>query len=427
MDCPDHLHDEHNCYPLACEKMAPRDGQLAPCTLQQMAELQGGRRSKTEKLVAHLGSRKKYVVAIENLQFYLRQGMVLKKVHRAIEYTQKPWMRDYIDHNTAMRNQAKREGNAVLTDFFKAANTNVFGKTMENTREYSCVRFATTMRDFTGYVNVPNFKEGKFVNDQVATMHIRKTEVKLDKPIYAGQKILDLSKMLMYDFHYNVIRKKYGASARLLFTDTDSLCYVINTDDIFDDMAELQQHFDFMKIKRSMPGGRLAGTFPEGHGVVGLMKPEMDGDIITEMVLLKPKMYALQRLVAMKEGRAAVAAVEAARSHPDPSTMSAADLKLRLDPDAMSKAQSQLRKAEQVKAKGFKSSLTTFEVYKNSLFHNQLEYVEDTNIRSKNHVVHTKTTRRVGPSPVLGDKRYEIKDSHNTLALGHWRSRIEGS
>ena len=117
-------------------------------------------------------------------------------------------------------------------------NNSVFGKSMENVRKRQNIKLVTDVDKFQKYVSKPTFINGKIFNENLVAVHCVKEKLMLDKPIYVGFSILDLSKTLMYDFHYGYIKTKYGAKAILLFTDTDtdSLCYEIETQDVFEDM-----------------------------------------------------------------------------------------------------------------------------------------------------------------------------------------------
>ncbi|VDI52955.1 Hypothetical predicted protein [Mytilus galloprovincialis] len=207
LEYPQDLHDDHNDYPLAPENV----------------EI-----NKVRKLVPHLGKREKYTLHYRNLKMYLDMGMKLTKVHRIIGFKQSPWLKTYIDLNTRLRAAAKTDSER---EFFKLMNNSVFGKTMENIRKRVDVRLVTTEKQALKLVAKPNFDRRVVFTENLVAVHMKKTKLKFDKPIYLGACILDISKLLMYDFHYRFVRKTYGDRARLLFTDTDSLAYEIQTDD----------------------------------------------------------------------------------------------------------------------------------------------------------------------------------------------------
>ena len=156
-------------------------------------------------------------------------GLKLKTIHRALEFNQTSWLAQYIDYNMKKRMQAK---NAFEKDFFKLMNS-VFD-----------VRLVTDHNKFLKMLSKPTYVgKREFTEDLVAVHKIKETLV-LNPPAYVGMYILDLSKTLMYDFHYNYIKKKYGSRAKLGFTDTDSLCYEIETGDAYKDFWADKHQFD---------------------------------------------------------------------------------------------------------------------------------------------------------------------------------------
>ena len=123
-----------------------------------------------------------------------------------------------------MRKEAKLD---FEKDFFKLMNNAVFGKTMENLRNRTNIQLVNNSKKMIKLCAKPAFKFFKIFNEDLVGVHMAKLKLKLNKPIYVGASFPDLSKILMYDYHYNHIMLKYGANAKLLFTDTDSLCYEI--------------------------------------------------------------------------------------------------------------------------------------------------------------------------------------------------------
>ena len=230
--------------------------------------------------------KEKYVVHYRNLKFYLEQGMVLKNIHRVVSFNQSPWMKPYIDFNTTQRAKAQY---TYQKDFFKLMNNATFVKTMENVRQRIRFEMVNDETRFKKLVNDPTFDNAIIINENLTGVMRRKALVKLDKPIAIGMCILDLSKLWMYDFHYNTIKKQYNDKATLLFTDTDSLTYQITTDDVYQDMAKQQHLYDF-------------SDYPKNHDlydesnkkVIGKFKDESNSKIITEFVGLRAKMYSFK-------------------------------------------------------------------------------------------------------------------------------------
>ena len=191
-----------------------------------------------------------------------------------LEFEQKPWMAIYIDFNTEKRKHANNE---FEKDFFKLMNNSVFGKTMENLRKRRNIKLISDSTKFKKYVAKPSFVGGVIFNENLVAVEYVKEKLKLNKPIYVGFSILDLSKTLMYDFHYGFIKNKYGNNAKLLFTDTDSLCYEIHIEDFYKDMYDNKELFDMSDIK---------GEFNDNTNkkVVGKMKLEYPDNVIKEFI-----------------------------------------------------------------------------------------------------------------------------------------------
>ena len=198
LEYPEHLHDAHNDYPLAPEKRVTETRKMSEYQRRLMTDL-CLKPPKTEKLVLTLEDKEKYVVDYKNLQFYLRQGMRLKKVHRVIEFDQEPWMEPYISMNTEFRKQAKSD---FETDFYKLMNNSVFGKTMENLRNRVDVKIvrAWEANKIRKLVSDPSFHSFTLFSNDMAGIHMHKRRLVLNKPVYTGMTILENSKILMYDF-----------------------------------------------------------------------------------------------------------------------------------------------------------------------------------------------------------------------------------
>jgi len=169
-------------------------------------------------------------------------------------------------------------------------NNAVFGKTMENVRDRIDLKVAFDEDYYKKYVGMPNFNSSKIlVDDKMMLMKLDKKTVKLDKPIYAGFTILDLSKYHMYDFHYNTMKPKYGEKLELMMTDTDSLVIRVETEDFYKDMVEMKEHFDMSEYSKSNP------IYDETNKkVIGKFKDETGDKIITKFVGVRSKCYAFE-------------------------------------------------------------------------------------------------------------------------------------
>jgi hypothetical protein len=296
----------------------------------------------------------------------------LTKIHRGIKFDESPWLKSYIEKNTELRKGAK---NPFEKDFFKLANNSVFGKTMENIRKRVDVRLVNGRKRAEKLVAKPNYKSLTIFDENLIAVHMKRTKLVFDKPVYVGMSILDLSKTLMYDFHYGFIKEKYGDSAKLLFTDTDSLMYEIRTEDFYEDIKDdVESRFD-------------TSDFPEGHPsriqgfnkkVPGLMKDETGGKVIEEFVGLRAKLYSYK----LFEGK------------------------------------------ESKKCKGIKKSV----VEKGIQHQDYVDCLESRDpkmrkmniIRSHKHEISSETVNKVALS-AADDKRFIQEDGIDTLAHGNWR------
>ena len=166
-----------------------------------------------EKLVPNLHDKKSYIIHILALDQALAHGLILERIHRAIELDQSAWMKPYIDFNTQLRTQAK---NDFEKNFFKLINKVVFGKTMENIRKHRNIRLVTNRESYLKTVMKPNFKSGVLFGENLMGCEMGKIKVVMNKPIYLGQAILDLSKIVMYEFHYVYMKPKYGDDLKLV-------------------------------------------------------------------------------------------------------------------------------------------------------------------------------------------------------------------
>ena len=174
-------------------------------------------------------------------------------------------------------------------DFFKLMINSVYGKTMENLRKRINVRLVNNAKDFLKYTNRPTYVTHKiFGKDYNAFPEIKQVLV-LNKPISVEFTVLELSKLLMYDFHHNFIKKNFNAE--LLFTDTGSLTYEIKSEDVYKEFFKLKDLFDFSNYSKDSEFFNIINM-----KVVGKMKDEFRGVIATEFVGLKSKMYSIKEI-----------------------------------------------------------------------------------------------------------------------------------
>ena len=355
LEYPEELHDLHNDYPLCPERVECDKG--------------------VKKLIPNLRNKNNYVVHYKTLIQYLRLGMKLKKIHRGIKFIEAAFLKPYIDKNVKLRTQAK---NNFEKDFFKLMNNAVFGKTMENIRNRVNVKLVNAGEQFKKLASKPNYESRKIFNENLVSVHMKKTSLTMNKPVYLGMSILDLSKTLMFDFHYKYIKPKYGSKAKLLFTDTDSFIYEIQTEDFYKDISgDVRDRFDTSDYPEGHPSGLPTGI---NKKVLGMFKDEAAGKIIKEFVGLRAKLYSYK----MEEGK------------------------------------------ENKRCKGIKKAVVeksiTHENYKTCLETGKEQLRRQNIIRSYEHVLYTEEVNKIALS-AADDKRYLLKDSYDTLAWGHHKIR----
>ena len=187
--------------------------------------------------------------------------------------------------NTGLRKLAR---NDFEKDLFKLMNNSVFGKTMENIRKHREIKSVTTVKKRSKLVSKPNYHTINLISEDLSIIEMKKTKVKMNKPIYLGLPILEISKILMYEFWYDYMKPKYNDNVRLCYMDTDSFIMNIKTNDFYKDISDdVDNRFDTSNYEVKRP--LLMG---ENKKVIGLMKDEQGGEIITEFVTLRPKTYS---------------------------------------------------------------------------------------------------------------------------------------
>ena len=183
---------------------------------------------KCNKLFCDFHYKKNYVVHIKALKQELNHGLILNEQHKVIQFNQKAWLKPYIDMNTKLRTEAK---NDFEKDFFKLMNNAVFGKTMENVRKNRDIKLVTTDKIKSQLASESNYHTSKHSSENLTAIEMKKPKVKMNKPLYLGMSILDISKTLIYEFRYYYIKPKYRDKAKLCYMDTYSFIIHIKTKD----------------------------------------------------------------------------------------------------------------------------------------------------------------------------------------------------
>ena len=272
--------------------------------------------------------------------------------------------------NTTLRTEAENE---FEKDFFKLMNNTVFGKTMENVRNYRDIRIVTTNKQRDKLASEPKYYTTKYISQNLLIMEMKKTEVKMNNPIYLGQAISDISKILMYEFWYDYISPKYGEKARLCYTDTDSFIIHIETERFYKDIAnDVDSWFDTSNCdkndERPLPIGKK-------KKVIGMFKDRLGGKTTIEFYALRTKTYAFL-----------------------------------LDDHT-----------EKKRAKGTERCIIKneimFEHYKDCLFNDKNLIKSQLRFKSDHHNVHTVEVKKIALSNI-DDKRLQIFDRITTYPYG---------
>jgi len=178
-------------------------------------------------------------------------GLKIKKIHRGISFFDDAWLKPYINLNTQLRT---KDSNLFDNDFLKLMNNSDFGKTMENIRNRVNFHLVNSQKSLKGYSEKPNFHHLTIFDENLVAVNMKKTELVFNKPVYLGRSILDISKMLMNNFHYNYIKKMCGSKPILLMTDADSFMFEIKTGDFFKDISgDVREKLDTSNFPQNHP------------------------------------------------------------------------------------------------------------------------------------------------------------------------------
>ena len=348
VDYPNELQDLHRDFPFLPERLVVNN---------------------TEKLICNLQNKKDYVVNINTLKQALENGLKSINVHQVIEFDQEEWLKEYINLNTELQ---KKATNDFEKDFFKLMNNAVFGKTMENVRKHRDIKFVKTDKKRKKLVSEPNFHTMKLIDDNLAIIEMKKVKVRMNKPIYLGMSILSISKITMYEFSYDYIKNKYGERANLCYTDTDSFIINVKTEDFYKDISgNVIERFDTSNYIHDRP-------LPIGVNkkVLGLMKDELGGGIITEFVALRPKAYSYK-----------------------------------------TEDNVELKKAKRTK-KCIVNKMLNLNDYKNCLLHNRKVLRSQQRFKGENHSAYTENINKIALS-CNDDRRFTATDGIESYPYGY--------
>lgn len=351
---PTKLHDKHNEFPFLADNICPPG-------------------SKQKKLICNLEHKQNYVIHYQTLQQALKNGLLLKKIHRAIKFKQSPFLKPYIDLNTEMRNKSK---NKLEKDCYKLFNNSIYGKSLENVDKRVDIKLVTHWQNIgkkqgaETLISRPNFKNSLVFTENLVAIQMERLKVTYNKPVYIGFTVLELSKTVIYGFYYDYIKNKYGDNAILLYTDTDSLVLYVKTNNFYTDIQQNLDRFDTSNYDENN-----VYKITKNKSVLGRMKDEFAGKPIVSFYGTGAKAYCVN-----------------------------------------------LENNSEKKAKGVKKY-----VIQNSISQNDYKDVIENNItlfrkmnifKSILHDIYTQLKNKVALSP-KDDKRYIIPGLFRTLARGH--------
>lgn len=369
---PVKLHDAHQDYPMAPVKLSKPFSDLSPFS-QRTVEKHGLKPScGFEKLMTTLEDKDHYILHYRNLQLYLRHGLKLKRVHRVLSFKQAPMMRDYICFNSRKRAEAT---NSFDTSLFKLLSNSLYGKTIERADNRTMIKLISNIQAYENFISKVTMKSSKIINPNLVALEMKHPILKVDKPVYLGCVILELAKFYMYKFHYESMKPHFGDRIKLIYTDTDSLLYEVQTKDLYNDL-------------KSFPVGTFDfSNYPKDHllynetfkRVPGCFKDETNGQIIESFVGLRSKMYAIKMS--------------------DP----------KLSEIKVAKGVKRPVISHCLKYKNYVDCLLKLEIYQHS-FHS---------IRSDRHQVYTYFQEKTSLSP-FDDKRWILDDGINSIPYGHY-------
>ena len=231
--------------------------------------------NKVNKLFASVFDKNNYAIHIYALKQALNHGSIIKKSTLVISFNHSTWLKLYIDMNTELRTKAK---NDFEKGYFKLKNNAAYGNTMENIRKQRDIRLVNNDEKRKGFASEPNYHATKHISEDLLIMEMKKRELYMNKPIYLGQAILDISKTIMYELWYEYIKPVYGDKVRVCYMDTDSFVMMIETDDFFKDINnDVEQRFDTSNFDKNDNRTLLIN---KNKKVIGKFKDELGGKII---------------------------------------------------------------------------------------------------------------------------------------------------
>jgi len=282
---PEKLHKTHSNFPVAPENVEIRFENLSPLSQDFCFSLENNDKYKDVKLVSTFHKRREYVTHFKNLKLYLELGLELKKVRRVLKFRQNNFILPFIERCTFFRQMSKTK---FERDQFKKVANSVYGKTIQNARNYIQVRLHSTLASLQRALNSHSFTNFSIIGDKLVQTNHRLTEIKHDKPISVGFTILELSKHFMFDFYYNKLAKGLNCEIDLGMSDTDSLLFKVGNAEVF--RKHIHPYMDYSNYPPEHP------LFSDvNNSKLGFFKDELAGvNKCSEFVGLRSKCYAMK-------------------------------------------------------------------------------------------------------------------------------------
>lgn len=366
LDYPEELHILHDDLPMAPEHLKITYEMLSPHAKKLCDSLNLKHVLPCKKLTPNFFKKKNYICHYLNLKYYVENGLEIKKIHKILSFSQKAWLKDYINFNNEKRRDAT---NDFEKSFFKKMNNSFYGKTCMNLRKRQNVKATTNAEQCKKYLSSPSLEYFEIVNDFLTLFKCRKTNLIVDKPIYVGFTVLELSKLKMYSLYYDYFKSFYKENCSLVYIDTDSLFLSIKCKNVYYD---LKKHFhDIIDFSNYDSNHEMHDL--KNKGKLGKLKNEYCLPI-KEFIGLKCKLYSV--------------------SYGD-------NIKM--------------------KAKGVKKSSLkklTIDSYKDVLKNDSFTRQTQNSIISKNHEIFSIIQNKIALSSFY-DKKFLLDDSINCRSYGH--------
>jgi len=292
---PENIREKTKSFPLCPENKKITYDMLSPYQKSVLDSIYGKKTYSEKKLTSTFLKREKIVLHGLNLQLYLKLGLEIEQVFRVISFTQKPFMKDWVDFCTEKRSQSKDD---FTKNFWKLLVNSVYGKTIESVSNRKNVKIAKDASTFSLLVTRPNYERHIIINPNLVIVILSPEYVKMNKPYYIGFSILEISKYIMYDFFYNILVPYFGdEGVSLLYSDTDSLAINVKTCDILSDLKNLSSNMDFSNLDISHP---LFSN--ENKALLFKFKEEFSLNPISRLCALKSKVYSFETACVHKIG-----------------------------------------------------------------------------------------------------------------------------